>query len=126
MKTLFKDVIAQGHYDLTDMLKKIDKHHISGNLSDEDRDELINLARGGAKTENGVNVFEKLLELEKRISALEAGEEPTETETPEEYVVGKWYHNGDKITFKDKIYTCTAPEGVVCTWSPDEYPAYWD
>lgn len=24
------------------------------------------------------------------------------------------------------VYTCIAPAGVVCTWSPDEYPAYWE
>ena len=126
MKNIFKDVINRGDYNLSEMLKKIDTHHINGNLSDEDRDELINLARNGANAKNGIDVFAKLAELEERVRMLESGEKPAESETPPEYVPGKWYYNGDKVMYNGKIRTCTAPEGVVCTWSPDEYPAYWD
>ena len=126
MKNIFKDVINRGDYNLSDMLKKIDTHHINGNISDEDRDELINLARNGANAKNGIDVFAKLAELEARVSELETAKGSTESDTPDEYIPGKWYYGGNKVMFKGEIRTCTAPEGVVCTWSPDEYPAYWD
>lgn len=42
-----------------------------------------------------------------------------------EYVPGKWYYKDDKTTYNGNKYICTAPDGVVCVWSPDEYPAYW-
>ena len=80
----------------------------------------------------GTSVVEKLQELDGRIRALEdkvaemGADEPTEPsgEYPE-YVVGKWYYSGDKVTFDGEKYTCTAPDGQVCVWSPADYPAYW-
>lgn len=42
-----------------------------------------------------------------------------------EYEAGKWYYAGDTVKHKGKVYTCTAPEGQVCVWSPEDYPAYW-
>lgn len=138
MKTIFENVIKRGTYDLPSLLKKIDSYHVDGKLSDDDRDELYALARGSAKAENGVDVVAKLAALEAgqkaleaRVKALENGQaeapdEPAgEEETVPEYVVGKWYYNGDKISFGGKVYTCTAPDGQVCVWSPAEYPAYW-
>ena len=71
------------------------------------------------------NIEYKLEELEKRVRALESGStEPGETYP--DYVVGKWYYNGDKITFESGKYKCIAPAGVVCVWSPTEYPPYWE
>lgn len=43
-----------------------------------------------------------------------------------EYVPGKRYRNGDKCSFEGFNYRCTAPEDQVCTWSPAEYPDYWE
>ena len=126
MKEIFVNVIESGKFDLTDMLKKIDTHHICGNLTDEEREELIVMARQKASAEHSTDVFAKLLELEQRVTALESGNAPAVSDTPDEYTAGKWYHNGDKATFNGKVYTCIAPEGAVCTWSPAEYPAYWD
>ena len=58
------------------------------------------------------------------VTACDKTEEPTESY--EEYTVGKWYYNGNKVSFDGKNYNCIAPEGVVCVWSPTEYPAYWE
>lgn len=94
---------------------------------------LLNLLREGennADTAQEVNVLVKLEELEKRVRALESGStEPGETYP--DYVAGKWYYNGDKITFEGGKYKCIAPDfcspyGVVCVWSPTEYPPYWE
>ena len=89
---------------------------------------LLNLLREGennADTAQEVNMLAKLEELEQRVKALETGNtEPGEAYP--DYVVGKWYYNGDKITFEGGKYNCIAPDGAVCTWSPKEYPAYWE
>lgn len=130
MKTIFESVINRGMFDLGGLLKKIDTFNIEGKLTDEDRNELYAKARKAANVENSVDVIAKLAEFEKRILALEnAGvddDTATGDTTADEYVVGKWYYTGDKVMFEDAEYVCIAPEGSVCTWSPKEYPAYWD
>ena len=128
MKTVFQEAIKGGSYDLASMINRIDYHHIRGNLTDEEREALVDMARQNAQPFGGLDVPAKLQELELRISTLEKGKE-ADTDTGgnvPEYVPGKWYHGGDAATFKGKIYVCTAPDGVVCTWSPEEYPAYWE
>lgn len=124
MKTIFEGVINRGGYDLSDLLKKIDSYHIEGKLTDAEKEYLYDMARGHAVA--NVDVMAKLLDLEDRVRKLETAEAPEEpTEAYPEYVVGKWYYAGDKISFGGKNYVCSAPDGVVCTWNPDEYPAYW-
>lgn len=115
-------------FDLTAMLAKIDYHHIRGNLTDAEREELIALAREKANPYGGVDVMEKLQDLENRVRALEGAKDDTatDTETVEEYIPGKWYRAGDRVTYDGKVYTCIAPDGVVCVWSPAEYPDYWE
>ena len=126
MYDVIKDVINTRRYVLADMLHKIDTLWAQGDIDDDQRTELIALAQSNANAAQEVNVLAKLKELEQRVRALEesGGAEPGE-EYPD-YVAGKWYYNGDKITFEDEKYKCIAPDGVVCTWSPKEYPAYWE
>ena len=123
MFEIVKNVIKSGRYELTALLGKIDTLWVRGNLTDEQHDELVRLAQGSADVENSVDIIAKLAELEARIAALETP--GGETEEYPEYVIGKWYYNGDKITYNGKHYACIAPSGAVCTWNPDEYPAYW-
>lgn len=127
MKTIFENVIARGDYDLSGLLKKIDGYHIEGRLSDDERDELYEKARTGANPAESVDVLAKIAELERRVKALEDGQDSGtgSTDVPDEYEVGKWYYKDDKVMYDGKKYTCTAPDGVVCVWSPVEYPAYW-
>ena len=126
MKTIFENVIARGDYDLAGLLKKIDGYHIAGRLSDEERDELYEKARTSANPAESVDVLAKIAELERRVKVLEDRQDSGtgSTDVPE-YEVGKWYYKDDKVMYDGKEYTCTAPEGVVCVWSPAEYPAYW-
>lgn len=141
MYEIIKTVIETGYFELSDILKKIETQWISGKITDEQREELIQAARNKANPESGLNLIEKVAELERRILALEKQLAPEEPETPEEdgteapeetvsnypeYVVGKWYYAGDKITFNGVKYECIAPEGVVCVWNPVDYPAYWN
>ena len=126
MKNVFREAMNQT-FDLTQMLGKIDFHHVRGNLTDAEREELVAYAREKANPYGGVNVLAKLEEIENRLRALEEGKlESNETETAPEYQAGKWYYAGDKVTFDGKVYNCIAPAGVVCVWSPADYPAYWE
>lgn len=125
MKHIFESVIARGGYSLGSLLQKIDSYHIEGKLTDAEKEELYRKARGEAAP--NVDVMAKLTDLENRVRKLETGEAPEQPgESYPAYVPGKWYYAGDKISFGGKHYVCSAPEGVVCTWSPQEYPAYWE
>lgn len=130
MKTIFEEVISRGTFDLKGLLKKIDVFNVEGKLTDEDRDELYVKAREAANVANSVDVIAKLAELEQRVLALENADANNNTATGEitvdEYVVGKWYYSGDKVMFEGTEYVCIAPESTVCTWSPKEYPTFWD
>ena len=129
MYEVIKSVIETGNYELSDMLKKIDTVWLQSGITDEQRTELIELARANANTQNSIDLIAKVEELDKRVKALEESDKPKEEEDEElypEYVPGKWYYNGDKCSEDGKNYICTAPEGRVCTWSPSEYPPYWE
>ena len=128
MYEIIKSVINNKQYELSDILKKIDTLWVQDDLTDEQKEELVALAQGGADPAKSVDILAKLTELDMKIKALEerlaeAPEEPTE-ET-EEYVAGKWYRTGARVRFEGKVYVCTAPENEVCVWSPIDYPAYW-
>jgi hypothetical protein len=132
-----ESVIKQGGYNLPDMLRKIDQYHVAGKLTDQERDELYAQARGGADPTGNLDLLGKVLELvgqvqqlQDRVTKLEQGdtgddEQPEPEQAPADYVAGKWHRTGDRVTFEGTAYTCTAPAGQVCTWSPAEYPAYW-
>ena len=59
------------------------------------------------------------LTVPERLNALER------TVQAPDYAPGTWYYRGDMVRFEDAVYTCVAPAGVVCVWSPAEYPTYW-
>ncbi|MBR5236175.1 MAG: hypothetical protein IKW06_02220 [Clostridia bacterium] len=129
MYEIIKKVINEGRFNLSDLLVKIDTLWVQGSLAKEQKDELVVLAQEKADFKSSFDIFLKLQELDERVKALETVEEseeqPEETTAPAEYVPGKWYYNGDKVTFEGKEFVCIAPLGQVCTWSPAEYPAYW-
>lgn len=130
MKPIFLSAL-NGNFDLGEMLNRINTHHVAGNLTDADRNELISLARSKADPFAGVDVIAKLADLEDRVRALENEkvDPPAGGSTnndADEYIPGKWYYKGDKVSYNSKTYVCCAPDGAVCTWNPDEYPAYWE
>ena len=155
MYEIIKSVIEEGRYELSDLLKKIDTLWVQGSLTEEEKTELVQLAREKATPENsyaGIQkqldvLFQNAAEMAGQITANTAAiqairekleEQGTEIQDPEpepeeeypEYVAPTGahdaYHNGDKITYKGKKYRCIAPEGVAVVWAPDVYPAYWE
>ena len=45
MRSIFENVIRRGRYDLTGLLKNIDRYHVEGKLTDAEREELYSEAR---------------------------------------------------------------------------------
>jgi hypothetical protein len=128
MYEVVKSVIESRNYELSDMLTKIDTLWVQGSITEEERAELIDLARQNAEVQQSIDILAKLEELDMRVKALEEGKkddsEGGEVTYPE-YVAGTWYRNGDIVMFEGKDYMCIAPAGQICTWSPSEYPVYW-
>ena len=125
MYGIIVDVLNRGGYDLKGITDKINALWVEGKLTDEERSQLLNKAQGNADSTYSVDVMQKLNDLEQRVRAIENKDTPTDA-TAEQYTVGKWYYYGDKCTFEGKTYKCIAPDGVVCVWSPTEYPTYWE
>ena len=125
MFEIIKNVISEKQFELSDILKKINTAWVQGDISDEEKTELAGMAQDNADTSNSIEVTAKLEELDRRVRVLE-NKFSGETEEYPDYVIGKWYYNGDKITFNGNKYVCIAPENQVCTWSPREYPTYWE
>lgn len=134
MKSVFEAAI-NGTYDLSDMLGKIDTHHIAGNLTDADREELIRKAREKADPMGGVDIRTMLMDHEARIKELEAqikagGESAdgeTDTEAVKDYSAGTWYKAGDLMRYTDGlVYRCIAKSGYIRAWSPVDHPDSWE
>lgn len=134
MYEIIRNVIESGDYELNDMLYKINKMYIESAITEEQKNELDNLAREYANAENSYAPLQKQIddlyniinEIKKRLDKIE-GTEPVE---PEEYPEFKQpsgshdaYNTGDKITYKGKKYVCKI-DG--CVWSPETYPSAWE
>ena len=135
MYEIIKTVIKSKRYELADMLEKIDTMWLQDEITEEQKTELVNLARENAKPENSYSDLQKQInQALEEIDALKArvdkldGTEPDPEEYPE-YVqpTGSHdaYHKDDKVTYKGKKYICIAPEDVAVVWDPETYPAYW-
>lgn len=138
MYSTIKSVIDSGRYELNDMLHKIDTLWVQGDLTDEQRTELTDLARENADPaasyaplqEQIDQAFTQIKALSARVEKLEAGEVPEPTPEPEEWP--EWvqptgahdcYNTGDKVTYNGQHYVSKIDGNV---WSPDAYPAGWE
>lgn len=141
MYEIVKNVIESGQYELTDMLKKIDTIWLQRTLDDDQRTELIELARSRADPKQSYDIQKQLesifsnlsemgqaiLELTDRVTKLEGGSvtPPVVDEYPQ-FVqptgAHDAYNTGDKVTYNGKKYICQMDN---CVWTPDAYPAGW-
>lgn len=137
MKNIFLAVIRQGGYDLNTLLAKIDRYHVEGKLTNEERDELMDQARGDATmmvdpSAEIQHLWAAIRELRAAVAELageaEDGTVEDEGDTPE-YIQPTGghdaYYKDDVVTYKGKEYVCVAPDNVACVWSPDAMPSYW-
>ena len=136
-------VIDAGGYSLPDVLAKIEREWVLGNLTEEDRDSLIAAARENTTPEGSLPPLAERIEalelalksaqgsieaMDARLKTLE-GQEP-----PEPPVVDEWpefvrptgahdaYAKGAKVTYAGKHYVSLIDGNV---WPPDEYPQGW-
>lgn len=141
-KQSFEVIINNDNFDLTELTSRINFYHIKGDLTDEDRLELLEAARSKAQdtitidTRNEIlEVWTRITSLENRVTALEnaqgGGEgsdedDPTPVDEWPEFVqpTGAFnaYQVGDKVTYQGTHYTCLIAN---CVWAPDIYPAGW-
>ena len=136
MYNTIKRVVISRNYELTDILAKIDKRCIEGKITEEQRDELVEMARGNANPQNSYAPFQEQIEklanevklLREEVEVLKNGGtiEVTPKEEYPEYVQPTGSHDaykiGDKITYDGKKYECVV-DG--CVWNPDGYPQGW-
>lgn len=137
MYSVIKDVITKGNYELVDILNKINKLWVENALTEEERDELVNLARTNAVPDNSyaentqqiANLWEYYQQLDARLSLLESQgtTDPKPEEEWPEYIqplgAHDAYNAGDKIIFNSKKYICKM-DG--CVWDPLAYPGAWE
>ena len=138
MYSIIKNVIASRRYELGDMLGKIDAIWLQGDLTDEQKIELVELARTNADPTASYaplqdqidQAFDQIKALSARVEKLEAGEVPEPAPEPEEWP--EWvqptgahdaYGVRDKVTYNGKHYVSKIAGNV---WSPDAYPAGWE
>lgn len=134
--------ISSGDFKLQAMLDKLTRLYIEDMLTEEEYDDLMQLARDNANPDKEIEentdivkqLMSKVTVLEQTVTAMDARikklEDPeSEPEEPvvtyEPYDPHKWYYKDMTCSFEGKNYICIAPEGVVCTWSPAGYPSYW-
>lgn len=134
MYSVIKDVIEKGDFELIDMLAKINKLWVESSLTEEERDELVSLARTNANPDNSyaenteqiANLWEYCQQLDIRLSQLENGQGTTEPEEWPEYIQPTGAHDAYKIDnrvmFQGKKYICKM-DG--CVWDPLTYPDAW-
>jgi hypothetical protein len=152
MYKVIKSVIESKRYELAEMLTKIDTFWVQGSITEEERNELVALAREKALPENSYAgqqermdaLYKELTETRKELEALtvrvkilesagseELPEEPEE-DIPDEYPeyvaptgAHDAYYAGDKVTYNGVKYICVAPKGAAVVWNPDVMPSYW-
>ncbi len=126
MQKIIEKVIESKNFELKDMLRKIDTLWVQGSIDEDTKKKLSEKARNNATLDKSFDILSKLEELDKRVKALEKANTEETEEAYEEFVAGKWYYNGNKISFEGKNYVCIAPDGATCVWNPIDYPAYWE
>lgn len=72
MYDFIKSLIAAGGYRLEAMEKTIERHYVRGDLTEEQRVELLQLAADNADESREIDVVAVLADLERRIEVLES------------------------------------------------------
>lgn len=91
-KEIFKTLIKSGNYNLDELSVKLDKMYIEGKLTEAERDELLLMATDGAKDSAQIDLYEKIVDLEHRIVALETKDIP-------EWYAGYVTRKGEVVKF---------------------------
>lgn len=128
MRNVIKAVIERGSYDLTGMLANIDRYHVEGKLTDDERAELYALARRKPMAQYDYAVeIEKLWAAIRELQQQGAGGDSAPADEYPAYAQPTGAHDaynvGDGVTYNGKKYRCVMAN---CVWSPDVLPAAWE
>ena len=114
MYDILKSVISAGGYKLTDILHKVKKLYILGDLTEEQMDELLAMASGGVSADAERPETLKLIHtladeikaLEARVKALEGGgeEEPTIADWKPWDGISKDYQKGAIVSHNGELW----------------------
>lgn len=91
-KEIFLTLIKSGNYNLDELSIKLDKMYIEGKITEAERDELLLMATDGAKDSAQIDLYEKIVDLEHRIVALETKDIP-------EWYAGYVTRKGEVVKF---------------------------
>lgn len=91
-KEIFITLIKSGNYNLDELSVKLDKMYIEGKLTEAERDELLLMATDGAKDSAQIDLYEKIVDLEHRVVALETKDIP-------EWYAGYVTRKGETVKF---------------------------
>lgn len=91
-KEIFLTLIKSGNYNLDELSIKLDKMYIEGKITEAERDELLLMATDGAKDSAQIDLYEKIVDLEHRIVALETKDIP-------EWYAGYVTRKGETVKF---------------------------
>lgn len=127
MSNIYKimtDVLHSGDFDLGEKLESIQYYQVHGQITIEQMEELVSLAREKAQPqydpENDISqLLDRLHALEERVAKLEGTEV---VEKYPEYEADRWYFSGEGVTFEGTKYTCIAKK---TKFSPAEKPKDW-
>ena len=129
MYDIIESVILNGGYKLTEIQHKIKKLYVLGDLTEEQADELINLASQGASPDaERPEILAMLQSLADRVKALEdklANEEAGSEETDEYPAWKAWdgvssdYQYGVIVSHNGKLWQSTVEGQNV--WEPGVY-----
>ena len=127
MSNIYKiltDVLHSGNFDLGEKLESIQYYQVHGELTLEQMEELVYLAREKAQPqydpENDISqLLDRVRALEERVAKLEGTEV---VEKYPEYEDDRWYFSGEGVTFEGTKYTCIAKK---TKFSPAEKPKDW-
>lgn len=137
MRQMIIGLIELGGFDLADMIQKINYYHVSGQLTDSEREELIQRAQEavieGFDVDPKIEIlalWEAVHKLQEDVNALKNGEHPTPDPEPDDpyppFVqptgVHDAYSKGQGCTFNGKHYESLIDANV---WAPDVYPQGW-
>ena len=135
MREMIIGQIEMGGFDLKSMIDRINYYHVAGELTDAEREELIQRAQDKAVQDMDVEpkteilaLWEAVHELERRIDEMSGGgDTPEPGEEWPEFVQPTGAHDaynpGDKVTYHGKHYVCLIAN---CVWAPDVYPQGWE
>lgn len=126
---LYNIIFSRSYTDLNAMISKVNKAWAVDEITDEQRDTLMDMLRSGEPCSD-MDVQDEIQRLWAAVHELQARPVAPATDEPSNEIAD-WvqptgahdaYNIGDIVRYHDKIYSSVINGNV---WAPDVYPAGW-